>query len=116
MTGLMLAVVAVAGGGAAWKFYSQRSEQNHELAKEKLKMDAQAAGLTGAQPPPCQAATVTLEQKITALNTRLEAAEAKVAAAEKKSSSLSADFDGEEVQRQVKRLQKQVKELMEDKS
>lgn len=116
MTGLMLAVIAVAGGGAAWKFYSQRSEQNHELAKEKLKMEAQAAGLNGAQPPPCQAANVALEQKITALTQRVEAAEARAANAEKKSSSLSADFDGEALERQIKRLQKQVKELMEDKS
>jgi predicted nucleic acid-binding Zn-ribbon protein len=116
MAGVILAIVAVAGGGAAWKFYSQRSEQNHELAKEKMKMEAQAAGLNGAQPPPCQTATTALEQKISALNTRIDAAEAKAEAASKKSSSFSADFDGEALERSVKRLQKQVKELQEDKA
>jgi hypothetical protein len=79
MTGIMLAVIAVAGGGAAWKFYSQRSEQQHELAKEKLKMESAAQGLGGAQPPPCQAANTAIEQKLSALNQRVEAAEAPVA-------------------------------------
>ena len=116
MTGVILAIVAVVGGGAAWKFYSQRSEQQYELAKEKMKMDAAAQGMNGAQPPPCQAATTTLEQKIAALNTRIDAAEAKAEAASKKSSSFSADFDGEALERSVKRLQKQVKELQEDKA
>lgn len=116
MTGLALALVAVAGGGAAWKFYSQRSEQAHELAREKLKLDAQAQGLNGAQPPPCQAANVALEQKLASLTARVEAAEAKAGAAEKKSASLSADFDGEALERQVKRLAKQVKEMQEDRA
>jgi hypothetical protein len=116
MIGLALALVAVAGGGAAWKFYAQRSEQAHELAKEKLKMDAQAQGLNGAQPPPCQAANVALEQKLTALTARVEAAEAKAAAAEKKGASLSADFDAESLERQVKRMQKQIKEMQEDRA
>jgi uncharacterized protein HemX len=116
MVGVVLAIVAVAGGGAAWKFYSQRSEQAHELAKEKMKMEAQAAGLNGAQPPPCQAANVALEQKVTALTARVEAAEAKADAAAKKGAGLSADFDAEGLERQVKRLAKAVKELQEEKS
>jgi uncharacterized protein HemX len=109
--GVVLAVVAVVGGGAAWKFYSQRSEQQYELAKEKMRMDAQAQGLNGAQPPPCQAATLAAEQKIAALTARVEAAEA----AAKKGAGLSADFDGEALERKVKRLEKAVKELLEDK-
>lgn len=112
MVGVVLAIVAVAGGGAAWRFYSQRSEQAHELAKEKLKMEAQAAGLNGAQPPPCATANAALEQRIAALTARVEAAEA----ASKKGASLSADFDGEAVERQLKRLAKAVKELQEERA
>jgi uncharacterized protein HemX len=109
--GVVLAIVAVVGGGAAWKFYSQRSEQQYELAKEKMKMDAAAQGLNGAQPPPCQAATVAVEQKITALTARVDAAEA----AAKKGAAFSADFDADALERKVKRLEKNVKELLEDK-
>jgi hypothetical protein len=113
--GLVAALLAVVGGGAAWRFYSQRSEQAHELAKERLKMESAAQGLSGAQPPPCQAATVAAEQKIAALSARIEAAEARVAAAEKKSTGLSADFDADDVERQLKRLQKAVKALQDEK-
>lgn len=113
--GLAAALLAVAGGGAAWRFYSQRSEQAHELAKEKLKMEQAAQGLNGAQPPPCQAANAALEQRVAALVARVEAAEAKADAAAKRGASLSADFDGEALERQVKRLTKAVKEMQEDK-
>jgi hypothetical protein len=109
--GLAAALLAVAGGGAAWKFYSQRSEQQHALALERLKMEQAAQGLNGVQPPPCQAANLALEQKVAALVARVEAAEA----AAKKGASLSADFDGEALERQVKRLTKAVKEMQEAK-
>jgi len=115
MTGVILAVVAVVGGGAAWKFYSQRSEQQYELAKEKMKMDAAAQGMNGASPPPCVTAHAALEQKVVALTARVEAAEAKADAAAKKGAGLSADFDAEGLERQVKRLAKAVKDLQEEK-
>ena len=111
--GLAAALLAVVGGGAAWRFYSQRSEQAHELAKERLKMEQAAQGLNGAQPPPCAAANASLEQKVAALTARVDAAEARAASAEKKSASLSADFDGEALERQVKRLAKAVKDMQE---
>lgn len=115
MTGIAAALIAVAGCGAAWKFYSQRAEQQHELAKEKLKMESAAQGLNGAQPPPCQAANASIEQRLAALAQRVEAAEARAAAAEKKSSSLSADFDAEDVERRVKRIERRLKSLDEEK-
>ena len=115
VTGIALALVAVAGGGAAWKFYSQKAEQSHELAKEKLKIESAAQGLNGAQPPPCQAANTAIEQRLTALTARVEAAEAKAAAAEKKSLSLGADFDAEDVERRIKRVERQIKALNEEK-
>ena len=76
-------------------------------------MESAAQGLNGAQPPPCAAANVALEQKVAALTARVDAAEARAASAEKKSASLSADFDGEALERQVKRLAKAVKDMQE---
>lgn len=103
---IVLAGVAVLGGKKAWDFYSERSQQKHDLAVKELELKAQAQGLNGAQPPPCQAANVKLEAEITEVKTRL-------AAIEKKTASVSADFDGEDLERQVKKLIKDVKALKE---
>lgn len=101
---IILALIAVAGGGAAWKFYKQFSEQKHEQAMKKLELEAQANGMKGVQPPPCQAQNVIIEG-------RLAAMEAKLATVEKKSSSISADFDAEELEERVLKLEKKVKTL-----
>lgn len=97
--GVVLAVIAVVGGGAAWKFYSKFSEQKHEQAMRRLELDAQQAGLQGAQPPPCQAAQAKTEAALADLTSRL-------ALVEKKSSSLDADFDGSDVERRLKKLER----------
>lgn len=101
---VVLAIVAVAGGGAAWKFYKQFAEQKHEQAMKKLELQAQAQGLNGAQPPPCAAQNAVIEG-------RLAAMEAKLATVEKKSASFSADFDAEEIEDRVLKLEKKVKTL-----
>ena len=103
---IALALIAVVGAGTTWKFLTQFSEQKHEQRMKQLEIDAQAQGNGAAQPPPCQAATVKLEAEIAELKTRL-------GAVEKKSMSLSADFDGEDVERQIKKLQKTVKAMQE---
>lgn len=106
---IVLALVAVVGGGAAWKFYSKFSEQKHEQQMAKLKLQASAQGLNGAQPPPCQAAQAKVEADISDMKARL-------AAVEKKSATIGADFDGEDIERNLKKLAKAVKALQEDKS
>ena len=103
---IALALIAVVGAGTTWKFLTQFSEQKHEQRMKQLEIEAQAQGNGAAQPPPCQAATLKLEAEIAELKTRL-------GAVEKKSMSLSADFDGEDVERQLKKLQKTVKAMQE---
>lgn len=114
--GVAVALIAALFGAAGWKFWSQRSEQAHELAKERLKMEAAAQGTNGQSPPACQLVHTELGKQLATMAARVDAAEAKAEAAGKKAASLSADFDGEALERQVKRLQKAVKELQEDKS
>ena len=70
--GIGLALIAVVGGGAGWKFYQKLSEQKHEQAMKKLEIDAANVGLNGAQPPPCQAATAKLEAEIAALRSDIQ--------------------------------------------
>jgi uncharacterized protein HemX len=69
--GLLMAVIAVAGGGAAWKFYSQRSKQAHELNVREMELKANQPTVS---PPQCIA-------KHTDLEARISAAEAKAAQA-----------------------------------
>lgn len=105
MIGVVLALVAVLGGGAAWRFYSQHSkqqaalaekqaEQAHELAMRRLDVEAQHAN---ASPPPCLAAHAQLEA-------RLSAVESKSA-----SLTLPAGFDADELSERIERLEKALK-------
>lgn len=103
---LLLALLAVVGGGAAWKFYAQYSEQKHEQKMKQLEMDAKAKGLGGAQPPPCQAANVKLEAEINEIKGRLNKVDQKM--------SLNADFDADLLERKVKKMDRRLKDL-EDK-
>jgi len=104
MVSVILAVVAVAGGGAAWKFYSQSSrekaeqrkleaEQAHDLAMAEL--NAKMAQPT-TSPPPCIAAHTSLEA-------RLSAVEAKTSRA---SVMLPDDFNAEELTTRIAKLEK----------
>jgi hypothetical protein len=103
---IALALIGLVGAGTTWKFLTQFSEQKHEQQMKRLEIEAQAQGTGAAQPPPCQAATLKLEAEMGELKARL-------AAVEKKSTSISADFDAEDLERQVKKLTKTVKAMQE---
>ena len=103
---LLLAMMAVVGGGAAWKFYTQYSEQKHEQKMKQLELDAQAAGLAGAQPPPCQAAKVKLEAELQEVKTKLESLDRKVA--------FTADFDADLLERRMKKLERKLQDMEEE--
>ena len=106
MVAIALTGMAVAGGSKAWSFYRERAEQKHEQEMQKLKMEAQSQGMEGEPPPACQAAN----QKIQA---ELDDVKSKLSAVQKKTSMISADFDGEDVERQIKRMKKRIDELFE---
>lgn len=67
---LALGLLAVVGGAAGWKFWTQFSAQKHEQQMKKLDLEAQHAGLNGAQPPPCQAKQLEVDKKLEALDRR----------------------------------------------
>jgi len=106
MVAIALAGMAVAGGSKAWNFYRERAEQKHEQEMQKLKMEAQSQGMEGEQPPPCKAASAKMQ-------TELDDVKSKLSAIQKKTSMISADFDGEDVERQIKRMKKRIDELFE---
>ena len=108
MIGVVLAIVAVLGGGAGWKFYSQSSKQNaelaaksadqaHELAMAELNAKMQVPTVS---PPPCVAAHTSLE--------------ARIAAIEAKASRMTLpdfpdDFDAEMLIARIEKLEKAAK-------
>ena len=106
MVAIALTGMAVAGGSKAWSFYRDRAEQKHEQEMQKLKMEARSQGMEGQQPPPCAA-------RSTAMQAEIDGLKSKIGSIEKKTSMISADFDGEDVERQIKRLKKRVDELFE---
>ncbi len=106
MVAIALAGMAVAGGSKAFKLYRDWAEQKHEREMKKLEIESQNQGLEGQQPPPCAA-------KCAAMQAEIEGLKAKLAGIEKKTSSISADFDGDDVDRQMKRMKKRVDELFE---
>ena len=73
-----------------------------------MKMNAQAQGMTGAQPPPCQVANAKLEAEVKQIKSRLGAIDNKM--------SLNADFDGDFIERKVKKLERRLAELEEAQS
>ena len=101
-----LAGMAVAGGSKAFKLYRDWAEQKHEREMKKLEIESQNQGLEGEQPPPCAVKSAAMQAEIDSLK-------AKLAGIERKTASISADFDGEDVERQVKRMKKRIDEIDE---
>ena len=105
---IMLAVllIMVLGGGAGWKFWTQYSQQKHEQALERLKLERDMAGHGGASPPPCQTAHAEIERKLAALDKRHSDLAKKVGL------MIRSDSPGvEELDERLARVEKQLKAL-----
>lgn len=99
---IVLAGVAVLGGGAAWKFYNQKSSQTHELKMKEMELKSQTPSQS---PPPCI-------MKHGELDTKLAAIEAKLSKLEHKTASFSAGGpSSDELDERVIKLEKTVKSL-----
>lgn len=109
---VVLAVIALLGLGI-WKHLGKVSEQKHEQAMKQAELDAQKAGLNGAQPPPCQAAQAKVEAELASAKSTIAALEARLAAAEKTVAKLSAsiptDVDVGEQEDRIAKLEKSLK-------
>jgi uncharacterized protein HemX len=108
MIGVVLALVAVLGGGAGWKFYSQSSKQKadlatkqaelaHELAMAELNAKMQVPIVS---PPPCVAAHTSLEARIAAVEAK---------ASRTTLPDFPDDFDAELLIARVEKLEKAAK-------
>lgn len=109
---VVLAVVALLSLGI-WKHLGKVSEQKHEQAMKQAELDAQKAGLNGAQPPPCQAAQAKVEAELASAKSAIGALEGRLAAAEKTVAKLAAavptDVDVGEQEDRISKLEKSLK-------
>ena len=103
IVGVILALIVVGGGAAGWRFWTQLADQRHEQAMKRLELDAQAQGMAGTQPPPCQAVTAEIKRELAALDARIQRIDRNVRAF---SSSIDT-FDEKELE---KRLLKKIDE------
>lgn len=77
---IVLALVAVGGGGAAWKFYSQRSKEKHEETMARIEKGADSSAEKNEQQrQKCDAAAQTAKEKIEGLTARADATDKSVA-------------------------------------
>lgn len=102
MLAIGLAIVAVLGGGAAWKQWGKMSEQKHEVEMRKLELQAQVqANVPTVQPPPCQAADAATRAQLVQL-------EGRIAKAEKASEGFSVGIS-DEMEERIAKLEKAAK-------
>ena len=107
MLAIVLALVAVLGGGAAWKFYNQKSAQTHELKLKELELKSQTPSQS---PPPCIV-------KHGELDAKLAAVEGKVNKLDQKTAGMSVDGpSSDELDERVIKLERQVKALVTKKA
>mgnify|MGYP001357674650 FL=1 len=70
---------------------------------KEMEINAKAQGMAGAQPPPCQAANAKLEAELKHLKGKLADVDKKL--------SFSADFDGDLLERKVKKLERRIRDI-----
>jgi len=100
---VVMAVVAVGGGAAAWKFYTQRQKLKHEESMERMRQERESKD---DQHKSCKAERASLEMKLGTVESRL-------AEVEKKGKSLDlGDFDPDEMQDELNRLKRQIRKLL----
>lgn len=101
--GVAAALIAVAGGGAAMKFYSDMNKNKHEEKMEKLRLESEAQKSNNGDHTACQAERATLLAKLEETNEKISRLESK-----QKGLALSV---GDDMEDRLASLEKKVKRL-----
>ena len=102
---VILALIAVAGGTAGWKFWQKLSEQKHELRMKELEMHSQKN--KDKSPGQCTAVHAQHEARLAAL-------EGKVSTVEQSTMSFDGDFDPGDIKKRLVKLEKALKSKKAD--
>lgn len=101
-----LAVVGVAGGGAAIKLYHNMVKSKHDQEMKRLEIEEKRSEKQDDQHQQCNVARAALEAKIAALTTRIE--DLSVRKSDGPSLDLG-DFDPEELEERLKKIEAALK-------
>jgi hypothetical protein len=105
MVTVALAVVGVAGGGAAIKFYQSMSKNKHEEAMKRLEIEQERNEKQDDKHEQCNASRLALEAKVASLTARVEELSSR-----KSETSLDlGDFDPEELETRLKKIEAALK-------
>lgn len=97
---VLLAVVGVAGGGAAVKFYRDFAKNKHEQAMKKLDIEQQRSEKQEDQHSQCNAARAVLEAKVVALEAKV------VELGKPREDGFDLDFDADDLKSRLDKLEK----------
>lgn len=103
---VIMAVVAVAGGGAAWKFYNDHSKRKHEQEMARIER-----GSNDDSHKKCDASRAALELRVTDVHAKVEAIYARLDAiqqglAEIKNTPPKLPFDADDLEERLAKLEK----------
>jgi uncharacterized protein HemX len=109
---VMLALIAVAGGGAGWRFYQSFAKQKHEQRMKELELKEKKLEIQSEDKKDdhkaCEAARAAdkaaLEAKIAELSAKLDAKQA-----EAKAPELDLPFDPEELNDRLEQIERALK-------
>lgn len=107
MITVALAVVGVAGGGAAIKLYQNMVKSKHDEAMKRLEIEQQRSDKQDDQHQACNAARAALEARVATLSAKVEELAAKPTSSG--SSFDLGEFDPEEMEQRLKKLEESLK-------
>lgn len=105
---VVLAAVAVLGGGAAWKFYSQRSKEKHE---EKLREMELQASQPQTQHPSCKAENEAIQGELKKLHEAVASMSSSVSDASQRLAKLESKVESPDLPEGMDYLEDRIKKL-----
>ncbi len=94
VTTVLLAAIGVAGGGAAWKFYSQHSKNKHNERMKELELQASSQRQRqDDEHQKCSVERAALEAKVSSLESRLVDSERRAVDAERRANEAAHSAD-----------------------
>lgn len=106
---VMLALIAVVGGGAGWKFYQNYAKQKHEQAMKALEIEQSKAERQQNDHQACASRSATLTAQVEALSSKVSQVESRVSSIPEAAPDLGFSAkDFEKLDKRVKAVEKKI--------